>query len=271
VRAAYGLRLVGLDGGGLLPTAAGEAWPEVRIEQVGSDEGGGWHLGLGGRRACFSLPGGRLRVERERARMTITTDAPLPEDLLVHPWLTAGAAVFARWHLRDAFHGGAVTVDGRRAWAVFAPKEGGKSTLLAGLAMRGVAVISDDLLVIEDGNVYAGARCVDLREGTAERLGLRELDLVRQSSRERLALGPVPPRLPLSGVAHLAWADELAVVRVPVHDRIERLRAQNALGTLPPLERGLLGLLALPTLELRRPRDLGGFQASIDALLDAIG
>src|SRR4051812_4402649 len=262
-RTAYGLRLLGIDGGRLLSPAGDERWPEVRVALTGSDDTSDWRPGFGGRRACVNLAGGMLRAEREQARITIRTDAPATDEMLVHPWLAAGAAVFARWHCRDAFHGGAVAVDGQ-AWAVFAPKEGGKSTLLAHLAARGVPVVSDDLLVLEDGDVYAGARCVDLRPGTAEQLGLPELEAVRRSSRHRLLLGPVPARLPLCGVVHLAWDDELAVVRVPVHERIERLRAQNALGDLPPLEQGLLRLLALPTLELRRPRDLGSFQAGVD-------
>src|SRR4051794_22393982 len=269
-RTAYGLRLLGIDGGRLLSPAGDDRWPEVRVALTGSDDTSDWRPGFGGRRACVNLAGGMLRAEREQAGITIRTDAPATDEMLVHPWLAAGAAVFARWHCRDAFHGGAVAVDGQ-AWAVFAPKEGGKSTLLAHLAARGVPVVSDDLLVLEDGDVYAGARCVDLPPGPAEALGLSELRPVRRSTRLRLALGPVRAPLPLGGVVYLAWGEDVVVTRIPMRERIPRARLQNAVGALPPSESGLLRLVALPTFELRRPRDFDAVPAGADALLEAIG
>jgi hypothetical protein len=270
IRAAYGLRLDGVDGGGYLPAANGEPWPEVRVEFVDTDDAGDWRFGLGGRRACLPLPGGWVRAEREDARMTLRADEPLTEDLLVHPWLSVGAAVFARWHCRDAFHGGAV-VGGDGAWAVFAPKEGGKSTLLAWLADRGYGIVCDDLLVVEGDDVYPGPRCVDLRPGTPEALGIGGTRPSRGASRLRLPLKPVAARLPLRGVIYLAWGSELSLERVALSERIDRLRGQNAIGVLPAWESGLLRLAALPTFELRRPRDLAALPASADALIGAIG
>lgn len=246
-----------------------EPWPEVRVDYANGEADGEWHLGFGGRRACFRLPGGLLRLERERARMTVRTEVPLPEDTLVHPWITSGAAMFARWHGRDAFHGGAF-VAGDGALAVLGEKGGGKSTLLACLASGGHGVVSDDLLVLEDGHVFAGARCVDLRPGTAEAIGISGLSPARGSTRGRLKLGPVPGRLPLRGIVHLAWDDDIAVVAVPLRDRIARLRAQNAFGAAPASESGLLDMVALPTLELRRPRHIDALGDTAEALLWAI-
>src|SRR3954471_5476640 len=85
VRAAYGLRFHGVDGGGYLPSAHGEPWPEVRVEFVDANDSGDWRFGLGGRRACLPVPGGWVRTEREDARETLRADEPLTEDLLVHP------------------------------------------------------------------------------------------------------------------------------------------------------------------------------------------
>jgi len=263
----YGLRLVGTDAA-LLPVAGEEPWPEVRIEHAIGCTEGDWHLGFGGLRACFEMPEGRLRLERRRATMTVGTERALPEDQLVHPWLTHGAAMFARWHQRECFHGGAF-VAGGGAWAVLAPKGGGKSTLLACLAGKGHGVVSDDLLVVEDVHVFAGARCVDLRPGTEQALGVGTLPPARGSSRRRLALGPVNGRLPLRGIVHLAWGEEVAVRSVPLADRIPLLRSHNAFGVLPAGEKALLELTALSTFELRRPPRLDALDASAEALVAA--
>jgi hypothetical protein len=253
---------------GWLPLAQDESWPEVRVERANGEADGDWHLGFGGRRACFRMPGGLLRVERASATMTVRTEQPLPEDQLVHPWLAHGAAMFARWHGRDCFHGGAF-VAGDGAWAVFATKTGGKSTLLAWLARQGHGVVSDDLLVLEGGDVFAGARCVDLRPGATGALGANDLPLARGSSRRRLALEPVQGRMPLMGVVHLAWGDEVALTSVPLAERIPLLRTQNAFPVLPADESALLGLTALPTFTLRRPRRLDALAESGRTLLAA--
>ena len=237
------------------------------MAQVNGDADGEWHHGFGGRRACFPMAEGLLRLDRERSTMTMRTASPLDEDRLVHPWVTWGAAMFARWHGREAFHGGAF-VSGGRAWAVLADKEGGKSTLLARLALDGAGIVSDDLLVIDDGDVFAGPRCVDLRPGTAEQLGAGDLPLAR-GDRHRLPLPPVADRLPLAGVVHLAWSDTLAVREIPLSDRIARLRPHNGFDLLTPGPSELLSLAGLPTLELSRPKELGRISACAELLLAA--
>jgi hypothetical protein len=266
----YGLRLRGVDGAGLLPGARGESWPLVCVERANGDADGDWHLGGGGRRACFRVGEVLVRLERQAARMTVRSARPLAEDQLVHPVLTTGAAMFARWHHRDSFHGGAI-VAGGGAWALFATKEGGKSTLLAWLASHGTGVVSDDMLVIEHAHVFAGPRCVDLRPDTAEAIAARGLDTVRDAARRRLVLEPAPQRLPLRGIVHLAWGDEVALRPVPLADRIALLRAHNAFGALPAWESGLLDLAALPTYELRRPRSFDTLARSAELLLATAG
>jgi hypothetical protein len=268
---AYGLRLVGVDGGGFLEPADGQPWPEVHVLQSRDqpDPTGEWWLSFGGNRACFRLPGGLLRLNRWHSVMSVRSEHPVPHDVFVHPWLATAGATFARWLGREAFHGGGFVARSGKAWAVLAPKEGGKSTMLGWLAARGHGVVSDDLLVIEGEDVLAGPRCVDLRPGTAEVLGLESVDTEREERRRRIAVDPVPAAIPLAGVVHLAWSDSVEVVPVPVDERIARLRAQNTFKELPAGESALLRLATLPTLELRRPRDFDSIDASGEALLAA--
>jgi hypothetical protein len=262
---------VGVDGAGFLEPANGQPWPEVRVLQSRDrpDPTGEWWLSFGGNRACFRLPGGLLRLNRWHSVMSVRSEHPLPDDVFVHPWLATAGATFARWLGREAFHGGAFVAPSGSAWAVLAPKEGGKSTMLAWLAAHGHGIVSDDLLVIDGEEALAGPRCVDLRPGVAETLGLVGLDTARLERRRRIAVPSVPGALPLAGVVHLAWSNSVEVVPVPVDERIARWRAENSFRELPAGESALLRLAALPTLELRRPRDFDAIDASGEALLAA--
>src|SRR4051794_10538170 len=210
-----------------------------------------------------------MRLERATARLTLRSERPIPEDELVHPWLTPGAALFARWHGREAFHGGAF-VAGDRAGAGFAGEGGGKSTVLAWLVTHGPGVVSGALGGIGADCVFAGPRCVDLRPGTAEALGMSGLSLARAASRRRVVLEPVPAALPLAGLVYLAWGDEVEVASVSLAERIPRLREQNGFADAPAGEAALLDLAVLPTLELRRPHSFHALGESAEALLAAV-
>lgn len=251
-----------------LAAANGEPWPELRIERrvAPADTVA---RGFGGRRACFSLPQGRLLLERARQTITTVTPKPLPDDALVHPHLTVAGAMWARWLGRDAFHGGAVAIGGG-AWALLAQKEGGKSTLLGQLAGTGHAVVADDMLILDDGQLYAAPRCVDLRPDAADALERNEVELVRDASRRRVPLRDVPLHMPLHGLVHLEWGERVEVRTVPVAERIERLRPHNNFVGVPARPATLLELAALPHLELRRPRGLDSLEASAEALRAAI-
>jgi len=266
-RAIYGLRLTGLGDHPALPVANGEPWPEVRVvRRVAPPKS--VRRGFGGRRACFEFAEGRLLLERAKATITTVTDDPLPVDQLVHPWLATAAGMWARWLGRDVLHGGAFALDGG-AWAVFGDRGRGKSTLLAWLALDGHAIVADDALVLEGGYVFAGPRCVDVRVDAADALAAAG-PAARGGSRRRLTLEAVPSRLPLQGIVHLAWGDEPALVRVPLAERIERLREHNAFHSLPAHEMTLLQMAALPTVELRRPRSLDRMSESAAALVDGL-
>jgi hypothetical protein len=154
---------------------------------------------------------------------------------------------------------------------VLSAGEGGKSTLLASLALHGHTILSDDLVVIEGGRVFAGPRCLDLRPSAAEWLSAVDAPLVRDESRARLQLRDAPHSAPLRGIVYLAWGERIEVAKVPLAERIVRLRAQNSfVDVLPPWKHGLLELAALPTYELRRPRDFEDLPASAEALLAAL-
>ena len=108
--------------------------------------------------------------------------APLSADELVHPFLAPAAALFAHWHGREGLHGGALALGGT-AWGVIGDRLGGKSSLLAALAVSGTDVVCDDVLVLDGREVYPGPRTVDLREDAAAALERRRGDRCRRSSR----------------------------------------------------------------------------------------
>jgi hypothetical protein len=265
-RAVYGLRLTGLGDSAGLPAADGEPWPEVQVVRRVAPRKS-VRRGFGGRRACFEFAEGRLVLQRASSTITTVTEEPLPDDLLVHPWLATAAGMWARWIGRDVFHGGAFALDGG-AWAVLGRREDGKSTLLARLALDGRPIVSDDALVVEGGHLFAGPRCVDVRADAQAVLATGEA--ARGGLRARLALGPVPSQLPLHGIVHLAWGDEVALDKVPLAGRIDRLREHNAFLSLPAHQSTLLEMAALPTVELRRPRRFDCLGDSAAALIEGL-
>lgn len=268
---AYGLRLEGVDGAEELLCQADPAWPRLLIEthRGGSDddpdEVGPDHASLRLR------TGGRVLLDRVAGRALIRTPRELRSFEIVHPYLAPAAAVMAYWFGRESFHGGAVAVDDF-AWGILGDREAGKSTLLAELAVRGAPVLSDDQLVADEERCFAGPRSVDLREAAGLRLGTaEELGLVGARERWRLALGPVPPELPLAGWFYLDWGDSVDVTPLSGAARVERLARHRGLNVPPRDPQLLLALAALPSFVLTRPKDWGALGEGADRLLDAAG
>jgi hypothetical protein len=153
-----------------------------------------------------------------------------------------------------------------RAWAVVGEKEGGKSTLLASLAQRGLGVLSDDLLVLEERRVLHGPRLIDLREAAAVHMELGEaLGSAREGGRWRMRLDPTPDT-ELAGWVFLRWGDEVELRTVGLADRIDRL-----LELVPTREESVVSLAALPAYELVRPPSWEALPGALDALLDELG
>ena len=208
---AYGLHLDPCPSSRWLVPAP-EHWPTVRLHEAPPDgvavpSSHEVQATLVGRTATVETGAGwRLRVDLEGPTATYR-GIGLAEPEFVHPGLAATAAMMSRSWGHEAFHAGAFVVDGR-AWGVVGAREAGKTTLLACLARRGVPVLADDLVVVADGEVLAGPRCLDLREPRGA--GLRTTR-VRDGLRHRLTLPPVPATTRLAGWVFLEWGPCLAV------------------------------------------------------------
>lgn len=266
----YGFRLVGVEDAHELLVDAPGGWPPLELRHELPAPGGPQLDSIGPDRAELTLHAGWATIERDPARVTFRLPAAPPPRDLVHPYLAPAAAVAARWAGRESFHAGAV-IAGGGAWAVLGDKESGKSTTLAHLALRGLDVVSDDLLVIDVDAVLAGPRCIDLREGSAAHLGAGEpLGVVGVRERWRLALGPVPPRIPLRGWITLAWDDEVAVEALRGPERMLALLPFRSVQLAPGAPQDLMDFSSLPVLRLRRPRRWDALDTAADRLLDAL-
>jgi hypothetical protein len=267
----YGFRLVGVEAARELLVEAPDSWPALELRHEPLTPGGPELDSVGPERAELTLHGGWATIERAPARVTFRLPAAPPARDLVHPYLAPVAAVAARWAGRESFHAGAM-IAGGEAWAILGDKESGKSTTLAHLALRGLDVVADDLLVIDVDGALAGPRCIDLRAGSAAHLGAGEpLGVVGVRERWRLPLGPVPPRIPLRGWITLAWDDEIAVDALRGPERMLALLPFRSVQLVPGAPQDLLDFSSLPVLRLRRPRRWDALDAAADRLLAALG
>jgi hypothetical protein len=267
---AYGFRLDGVPDAGSLLVDAPPSWPRLELvrktegvrpvmEEVTPDHARLWLAG-----------GGFAELDRQAGRAFLRVPDGTSDGALVHPYLAPVALVMARWLGREGMHGGGVAVDGG-VWAVLGDKTAGKSTTLAALALAGLDVVSDDVLVIEDGAVLAGPRSVDLRTESARRLGVGEpLGRVGTRERWRLALPPVRPELPLRGWVSLAWGDAIAIEQLSGAERLAALIPHRGVRMAPTTADALLRLSALPHLRLVRPRRWRSLADATARLVEAV-
>ncbi|MEH1101635.1 hypothetical protein [Micromonospora sp. CPCC 205561] len=266
-RSVYGLCVHGLDGVAELPAARDTrpGHPAVLVRQVAGPPPP--PAPLTGRRGVRVLADGRtLEVDRERGTATFH-GPPLTPDVLAHPYLAPVATTFNRWAGRETFHSGAFVRAGR-AWAVVGPRTAGKSSLLAALAARDVPVVADDILVLDGADVFAGPRCVDLRQPVpGATLPTRA---VRSGERLRVGLPPIADRVPLGGWLFLGWGLSVALDRVPGPTLLSRLAALRSFGYLPSDPAALLTAAALPAWDLRRPRDWSALDDTFRLIEDTL-
>lgn len=264
---AYGLALPDLTGAARLLPAAEADWPVLTVRRR-SGAAPVAVPGVAETHATLRLQGGG-RVRVDRVGLTATFTHPVVDDeALVHPYLAGAAAVVSRWLNRDAFHaGGFVVASG--AWAILGDKEHGKSTMLAWLTQQGVPLLTDDLLVVDDGRALAGPRCVDLRGEAARQLGIGEdAGVLGARQRFRVVTPPTAASVPLRGWILPTWGEDLRAVPVPPARRLPTLLHHLALRVPPTNPSRLLDYAALPFVELRRPRRWDLLHAATELLLE---
>ena len=268
-RGAYGLRSTDLPASRALLEAAPDSWAEWRLTRRSAGAARETDFVDEWRASVALQPDGRLRLDRERATATIEMRRPPGDDHLVHPYLAPIAAIAGRWLGRNVFHAGGFATEGG-AWGVLGDSSAGKSALIAGLALRGLPIVADDLLVVKGTTVLRGPACVDLREDAARALGAGRR-IGASAGRERYRVdGPhPPPELPLRGLVALGWHEAAPRVRAtPPVERLPRLLASVALAMEPSDPQALLDLAALPLLRLDRPYGFDALDESLDVLLE---
>jgi len=204
-----------------------------------------------------------MKREEMVARFSFPTS--MPDADLLHPCLTAACALVWQWAGREALHAGAFALDGDQgAVLVFGPKESGKSSTLAHLTRElGLAVLADDLAVIDQQQVLAGPRCLDMR-------GAADGQPVRDRRRARIDLDEAPRALPVSATVVLRWGETVSVGSVAPSERLAEIAAQR---TYPPLAGDpatLLWLASLPMLALTRPHEVSQLRETTELLISAL-
>ncbi len=215
--------------------------------------------------------GGFVTVRRTPASATFSLPTRPREEALVHPHLASAAAVCAHWLGRESFHAGAFAAGGG-VWALLGDKGAGKSSMLASLALAGVPVVTDDLLVLDGLTAFAGPRSIDLRADAAATLRAGEsLGVIGQRERWRLALPSAAAELPFRGWVLLEWDEKTSVTPLRGSDRLRALTPHRALRIAPRRPEALIELSALPLVALARPRDWGSARDGLELLLDVTG
>lgn len=263
----YGLAVYGLgdslDYAG--PAVAGSPRLNVRRE-VGTAPGAVSRL-YDDRAVIPLLNEGVLEITRDPPDALYRHPHPLSDDEMLHPWLVPAAATVSAWHGRRVLHGGVVS-NGELAVAVVGDKEGGKSTLLAHIALSSsMRIMSDDLVVFDDDTVFAGPSCIDLRPGSVPHLSaLHGAVPVRQGTRLRMRTPKGPSACELAGIVVLRWSDEVGLRLLAPSERLPTL-LPNALTEGVPLGRdGVLGFARYRVWELSRPRRWESLTTSADMI-----
>lgn len=201
-----------------------------------------------------------LELHRSPATATLR-GAPIEASSWAHPYLAPIATTFNRWHGREGFHAGAFA-SARHAWVVLGPPTAGKSTLLAALARRGLAVLSDDIAITDGAVVFPGPRCIDLRHRLPH--DTTHLPRSRWDTRWRVSLPPLLGAVPLGGWLFLGWGDEVSVRPIEAAELIGRLARRRSWRELPSDPTVLLSLATRPAWDLSRPLSWDRLEETLD-------
>ncbi len=203
-----------------------------------------------------------LRVFPFERRAVLTGPKPVSSAALIHPYLAPAGAVLAWREDWPSLHSGAFMV-GDKAWILAADKDGGKSTTLAALTDSGRPVLSDDVVVLKNGQVAAGPRSIDLRAPSAAP-DVEHVGVLGRREHWRKRLPPVPPEVPVAGLIQLVWSDTVSVAPIPLGERPDLVKSRLA---YPASARPTLGILRLPMIRVSRPR--GDLSETTDLVLEA--
>jgi hypothetical protein len=211
--------------------------------------------------------GGEIVIDRHERSVLYRVPHPVREDELVHPYLAPAAAVINRWQGRESLHAGAFAVGGR-ALGVVGTREAGKSSTLAHLALAGVDVLCDDMLILDGSRPLTGPRSIDLRADAAERFQAGEaIGMTGARERWRLQLQPIEQTATICGWVFLAWGDRVEARPLPARERIPRIAEERGLRLPPVRPDALLELAELPAWELSRPQAWESLPQAADQLL----
>jgi len=213
--------------------------------------------------------GDRIVLDRDTLTARFVTRARFDDEVIVHPYLGLPASIASHWLGRQALHGGAFRLGGA-AWALVGDREAGKSSILAWVLRRGHEAVSDDILILDGRDLFAGPRSIDLRQAPAERLGGEHLGVVGSRDRWRLQPGTVPPRTPLAGVVHLEWSDDVSVDPIPSAERLTALVQHCVLRPRHQESLAYLDIASLDAWRFARPRALEGLDDANSQLLAAL-
>jgi hypothetical protein len=216
------------------------------------------------------IGGGAAIIERATGLGILEVPNDLTADELAHPYLAPIASVFADWLKYTVLHAGIVHI-ANKAWGVVGAREAGKSTLMAGLAIKGLPIGADDLMVIDGEEVFSGPRTLDLRPGAAEYLKEgRGLGVVGMRERWRLDLDDAAPSLPLGGFIFPSWGDEISVAPCPLTVRLDTFVNGRSVQVDPMDPREAMRLARYPAYDFVRPQDWDLFDDGTAALVGAI-
>ena len=266
-RGAYGFKITGDSVDSKLYNPVEDDRPTITIEQRSLSRKTYKDLNEDGRIEIPLIGGGAAMMERGSDIGVLELPNRLTPDELAHPYLAPIASVFADWSGYTVLHAGIVHIAGL-AWGVVGAREAGKSTLMAGLALAGLPIGADDLMVIDGTNVFSGPRTLDLREGAARYLKEgRGLGVVGMRERWRLDLEDAEPSVPLGGFIFPSWGDDIAITPCPLDERLDTFVNGRSVQIDPMDPREAMRLARYPALNFVRPMDWSFFDRGTSALV----
>lgn len=271
---AYGFRLTGVPLGRSVEIDVPSHWPSLELATA-PELAVRPATSVDADRAFLPFPAaGRGVIVERAARRAVFHGGPFAADELAHPYLSAAAAVMARWEGREVFHGGAFVGTDGTAVAVLGARNAGKSTLMAALAAAGDAVITDDLIVVDDGDVCAGPRAVDLRQAPSAALtddGRLVASVARGGDRWRLAAPAGPSSVALGAFVFLrsrapGATNRPVLISISARERLARIARARGYPELGGRPRTVLDLAALPAWTLEVPRAWAALAPAVELL-----